>query len=81
MSCISVDRGSDFSVSAYVVRSAFLDFSMAAGGGVLCVPSVPPEHEIAHKAGAGSELLTYLRERGIRSVGALALVAGDRAAF
>ena len=43
--------------------------------------SEPSLSELAATAGAGNVVLTYLEERGIKSVGALALVANDVAAF
>ena len=58
---------------------------MVTGGSVIPPgPSNPVEltlEAIASKAGAGTVLLRYLKERGILSVGALALVATDVAAF
>ena len=48
------------------------DFRVMAGAA-----SEPTLAEIAAQAGAGSEITQYLEQRGVRSLGALALVASD----
>ena len=72
-----------FLVTVHVI-SVSPHFSRAMTG-VLPVAAPPVAEpslaDLARTAGAGPEIRLYLDERGIRSVGALALVANDQESF
>ncbi|CAE7942077.1 unnamed protein product [Symbiodinium sp. KB8] len=59
-------------VRAVTLVGSALPFRVMAGSA-----SEPTLAEIAVQAGAGSEITTYLDQRGLRSAGALALIASD----